>query len=63
MDKGQICSEIIVDEKNVVGVVQQHEEALPIIKEELKKLEKMNWTIIILLAVTLGEKAIQWVRL
>ena len=63
MDKRQICSEIIVDEKNVVGVVQQHEEALPIIKEELKKLAKMNWTIIILLAVTLGEKAIQWVRL
>jgi hypothetical protein len=63
MDKRQICSEIIVTEGNVIPVVQQHEEALPIIKEELKKLAKMNWTIIILLAVTLGEKAIQWVRL
>jgi len=63
MDKRQICSEIIVTEGNVIPVVQQHEEALPIIKEELKKLAKMNWTIIILLAVTLGEKAIQWVRI
>lgn len=63
MDERQICSEIIVTEGNVIPVVQQHEEALPIIKEELKKLAKMNWTIIILLAVTLGEKAIQWVRL
>jgi hypothetical protein len=63
MDKRQICGEIIVTEDNVIPVVQQHEEALPIIKEELKKLAKMNWTIIILLAVTLGEKALQWIKL
>jgi hypothetical protein len=63
MDKRQICGEIIVTEGNVIPVVQQHEEALPIIKEELKKLAKMNWVIILLLAVTLGEKALQWIKL
>jgi hypothetical protein len=63
MDDKIVFGQIIVTEGNVIPVVQQHEEALPIIKEELKKLAKMNWTIIILLAVTLGEKALQWIKL
>jgi hypothetical protein len=63
MEHKQILSEIIVTNTNVIPVVQQHEEALPIIKDELKKIGRMNWTIIILLAVTLGEKALQWIRL
>jgi hypothetical protein len=47
----------------VIPVVQQHEEALPIIKEELKKLTRMNWTIIVMLALAFGEKAMQWIKL
>ena len=63
MDKRHTLVDIIVTTENVIPVVQQHEEALPIIKDELKKIGRMNWTIIILLAVTLGEKALQWIRL
>jgi len=63
MDKKQILGEIIVTEGNVIPVVQQHEEALPIIKEELKKLTRMNWTIIVMLALAFGEKAMQWIKL
>ncbi len=63
MDDKIVLGQIIVTEGNVIPVVQQHEEALPIIKEELKKLAKLNWVIIVLLAVTLGEKAMQWIKL
>ena len=63
MDKRHTFVDIIVTTENVIPVVQQHEEALPIIKDELKKIGRMNWTIIILLAVTLGEKALQWIKL
>ena len=63
VDDKIVLGQIIVTEGNVIPVVQQHEEALPIIKEELKKLAKLNWVIIVLLAVTLGEKALQWIKL
>lgn len=67
MKKKQICGQIIVTEANIMPVVQQHEEALPVIRERLGEickrvdiLYKMNWIIILLLVAVFGEKALSY---